>query len=69
MVQLPNVSMNKAGNSFAPILERITISKTPPDLITFGAPVIIAFTVSIPALTGGFDNIQSNSKPETDSYK
>ena len=48
------------GKVLEPIFERITICSDALGAITEGAPCIMAFTVSMPALTGGFEKMQLN---------
>jgi hypothetical protein len=64
---LPKVALKTEGNVFAPILDRITIWKVALFAITLGAFVIMAFTVSMPALTGGFESTQLKVNSSTGS--
>ena len=65
--QLPKVWVKVWGRVLAPILERMTIWKEAFSAITAGAWVIRAFTVAMPALTGGFERTQLNVESATGS--
>ena len=60
ILTFPNVSLKAVGKVFAPILDRITIWSVDFSVMTLGAWCMMAFTVSMPALTGGFERMQLN---------
>jgi hypothetical protein len=57
----PKASSKKPRNLFPAILDLTTIWKRAFRVMCPGASETIVFTVSIPALTGGFESTQSNT--------
>ena len=68
-VQFPKISLKRHGRVLPPILDRMTIWKVAESAMTFGASFTMALTVSMPALTGGFESTQLNNISSTGSYR
>ena len=68
-VQFPKVSLKRHGRVLAPILDRMTIWNVALGAMILGASFTMALTVSMPALTGGFESTQLNTESSTGSYK
>jgi len=65
----PKVSSKIVRRRFPQIFDLTTIWKVALAVMCFGASAMIAFTVGIPALTGGFERIQLKSLFSTGLYK